>query len=114
MSDEILVERDGAIATVVLNKPDSHNAISLGMYRRIPDEFAALDADQADAEHPGVAHQNAPLRCSTWARPARGSSTETTSKRISSAVVPVAASHAAASRRSRRALCRTTASAGVP
>jgi len=45
MSDEILVERDGAVATVVLNKPDSHNAISLGMYQRIPDEFAALDAD---------------------------------------------------------------------
>ncbi|GFG48960.1 enoyl-CoA hydratase [Mycolicibacterium agri] len=45
MSDEILVERDGAVATVVLNKPDSHNAISLAMYQRIPDEFAALDAD---------------------------------------------------------------------
>lgn len=45
MSDEIQVERDGAVATVVLNKPDSHNAISLGMYRRIPDEFRALDAD---------------------------------------------------------------------
>jgi enoyl-CoA hydratase/carnithine racemase len=45
MIDEIRVERDDAIATVVLNKPDSHNAISLDMYRRIPDEFAALDAD---------------------------------------------------------------------
>ena len=45
MTDEIRVERDDAIATVVLNKPESHNAISLGMYRRIPDEFAALDAD---------------------------------------------------------------------
>ena len=42
---KILVERDDGIATVVLNKPDSHNAISLGMYRRIPEVFAALDAD---------------------------------------------------------------------
>ncbi len=45
MTDEIRVEREDAIATVVLNKPESHNAISLDMYRRIPDEFAALDAD---------------------------------------------------------------------
>ena len=45
MTDEIRVECEGAIATVVLNKPEAHNAISLGMYRRIPDEFAALDAD---------------------------------------------------------------------
>ena len=44
--NDVLVERDGAIATVVLNKPDSHNAISLGMYRRIPEIFAALDADR--------------------------------------------------------------------
>jgi enoyl-CoA hydratase/carnithine racemase len=45
MSDDILVERDVSIATVVLNKPGSHNAISLSMYQRIPDVFEALDAD---------------------------------------------------------------------
>jgi enoyl-CoA hydratase/carnithine racemase len=47
MSDEILVERDDSIATVVLNKPSSHNAISLSMYQRIPEVFATLDADRA-------------------------------------------------------------------
>jgi enoyl-CoA hydratase/carnithine racemase len=51
MSDHILIEHgsagDEGIATVVLNKPDSHNAISLGMYRRLPEVFAALDADPA-------------------------------------------------------------------
>jgi enoyl-CoA hydratase/carnithine racemase len=45
VSDEILVERDDSIATVVLNKPSSHNAISLSMYQRIPEVFAAVDAD---------------------------------------------------------------------
>lgn len=44
-TNDILVEHDDGIATVVLNKPDSHNAISLGMYRRIPEIFAELDAD---------------------------------------------------------------------
>jgi enoyl-CoA hydratase/carnithine racemase len=47
MSEEILVERENGIATVVLNKPDSHNAISLGMYKRIPEVFSELDVDRA-------------------------------------------------------------------
>lgn len=47
MSDHILVERDEAVATVILNKPDSHNAISLGMYRRLPEVFRELDADSS-------------------------------------------------------------------
>ena len=47
MSDEMLVERDDGIAIVVLNKPGSHNAISLRMYKRIPEVFDALDADSA-------------------------------------------------------------------
>jgi len=45
MTNDIFVEHDDGIATVVLNKPDTHNAISLGMYRRIPEIFAELDAD---------------------------------------------------------------------
>lgn len=47
---DIRVERDSqtpSIATVVLDNPGSHNAISLGMYRRIPEVFAELDADPA-------------------------------------------------------------------
>jgi enoyl-CoA hydratase/carnithine racemase len=47
MTDDLLVERDGAVATVVLNRPDSHNAITLGMYQAIPALFADLDADDS-------------------------------------------------------------------
>ena len=46
MSDHLLVERRGAIATVVLNKPASHNAISIDMYRDLPGVMAELDADR--------------------------------------------------------------------
>ena len=45
MSDHLLVERQGAVATVVLNKPQSHNAISIVMYRDLPGIMADLDAD---------------------------------------------------------------------
>ena len=47
MSDHLLVERQGAVATVVLNKPQSHNAISIDMYRDLPAIMADLDADKA-------------------------------------------------------------------
>ena len=47
MSDHLLVERQGEIATVVLNKPGSHNAISIDMYRDLPGLVAELDADPA-------------------------------------------------------------------
>ncbi len=46
MSDNLLVERAGAIATVVLNKPQSHNAISIDMYRDLPGIMGGLDADR--------------------------------------------------------------------
>jgi enoyl-CoA hydratase/carnithine racemase len=45
MSDDLLVERRGAIATVILNRPQSHNAINMGMYRELPDLVATLDKD---------------------------------------------------------------------
>jgi enoyl-CoA hydratase/carnithine racemase len=45
VSDHLLVERQGAVATVVLNKPQSHNAISIDMYRDLPGIMADLDAD---------------------------------------------------------------------
>jgi enoyl-CoA hydratase/carnithine racemase len=41
----LLVERDGAVATVVLNRPASHNAITLAMYTELPDLLRSLDAD---------------------------------------------------------------------
>jgi enoyl-CoA hydratase/carnithine racemase len=45
VSDQILVERAGAVATVVLNRPRSHNAITIDMYRELPGVLAGLDAD---------------------------------------------------------------------
>src|SRR5699024_1785058 len=45
MSDDLLVDHRGAIATVTLNKPKVHNAISIGMYQALPDLVADLDKD---------------------------------------------------------------------
>src|SRR5918997_1182404 len=47
MSDQILIERAGpdGVATVVLNRPQSHNAITIDMYRELPGLLAGLDAD---------------------------------------------------------------------
>jgi enoyl-CoA hydratase/carnithine racemase len=47
MSDHLLVERQGDVATVVLNKPQSHNAISIDMYRDLPGLLTELDGDAA-------------------------------------------------------------------
>jgi enoyl-CoA hydratase/carnithine racemase len=47
VSDQILVERAGAVATVVLNRPQSHNAITIDMYRELPGLVGGLDADPA-------------------------------------------------------------------
>ena len=44
-SERLLVERDGAVATVCLNRPESRNAISLEMYQTIPGLVRALDDD---------------------------------------------------------------------
>jgi enoyl-CoA hydratase/carnithine racemase len=49
-SQDLLVERsgaDGAIATLVLNRQDSHNAINLGMYEALPGVLAEIDADRS-------------------------------------------------------------------
>ncbi|MQA08372.1 MAG: enoyl-CoA hydratase [Pseudonocardiaceae bacterium] len=45
MSDHILVRHDGPIATVVLNREKARNAITLGMYQRLPEVFTELDQD---------------------------------------------------------------------
>lgn len=45
MTENILVERDGAIATVTLNQPAKLNAISLAMWDRLGDVFSELDQD---------------------------------------------------------------------
>jgi enoyl-CoA hydratase len=47
MSDTILVKRDGAIATVVLNRPDKLNALTRPMWQRLGEAFSELSADDA-------------------------------------------------------------------
>jgi enoyl-CoA hydratase/carnithine racemase len=45
MSDSILVRRDAAIATVVLNNPEKMNALSFGMWMRLGEVMRELEAD---------------------------------------------------------------------
>jgi enoyl-CoA hydratase/carnithine racemase len=47
MIDSVLVTRDGAIATVTLNKPDRMNALDRGMWESLRDAMGALSADDA-------------------------------------------------------------------
>lgn len=47
MSDGVLVARDGAIATVTLNKPERLNALDKGMWRALGESFTRLDADES-------------------------------------------------------------------
>jgi len=47
MTDTILEQRDGAIATVVLNRPEKLNALTRTMWQRLGVVFAALSADDA-------------------------------------------------------------------
>ena len=47
-STDLLVQRSGpgdAVATLVLNRPDSHNAIRLGMYEALPGVLREIDED---------------------------------------------------------------------
>jgi enoyl-CoA hydratase len=43
--DTVLVEREGAIVTVVLNRPEKLNALTKPMWQRLGDVFIELDAD---------------------------------------------------------------------
>ncbi|MFQ5994541.1 MAG: enoyl-CoA hydratase-related protein [Acidiferrobacterales bacterium] len=47
MAETILVERDGPIATVVLNRPQKLNALTKPMWQRLGEEFVALSADES-------------------------------------------------------------------
>jgi enoyl-CoA hydratase/carnithine racemase len=46
MTESVLAARDGAIATVTLNKPERLNALDRGMWRALGEIFTALDADE--------------------------------------------------------------------
>jgi enoyl-CoA hydratase/carnithine racemase len=47
MPGEILLARDGDIATVTLNNPDKLNALDLAMWKRLGEAMRRLDADRA-------------------------------------------------------------------
>jgi len=47
MSEVILLARDGAVATVMLNRPDKMNALNLEMWRGLADAFEALAEDES-------------------------------------------------------------------
>jgi enoyl-CoA hydratase len=47
MSDEILVERDGGMATVIFNRPKMRNAVSLAMWGEIANVTETLSRDDA-------------------------------------------------------------------
>src|SRR5512134_2515090 len=44
-ADTVLVQRDGTIATVVLNRPEKLNALTKPMWHRLGDVFIELDRD---------------------------------------------------------------------
>ncbi len=45
MADEVLLERDGSIATVVLNRPEKRNALNFAGWNGLAATFRTLDAD---------------------------------------------------------------------
>jgi len=45
VTDDLVVNRDGAIATVLLNRPATHNAITLAMYTALPMIMTDLASD---------------------------------------------------------------------
>ena len=47
MADTILIERDGDIATVVLNRPEKLNALTKPMWQRLGEAFLELGADDS-------------------------------------------------------------------
>jgi enoyl-CoA hydratase len=46
MAGELIVKRDGYAAWIVFSNVAKHNAVSLGMWRALPDAVRALDADR--------------------------------------------------------------------
>lgn len=47
MSDAVLIEKDDGVTTVTLNRPDSLNALSVGLRQRLGEVFVALKDDPA-------------------------------------------------------------------
>ena len=47
MDDTILLEREGAIATVILNRPEKLNALTRPMWKRLGEVFDELSRDES-------------------------------------------------------------------
>lgn len=47
MKDDLRLARDGPIATIVLNRPEKRNAITIEMWQALPGILAGLESDQA-------------------------------------------------------------------
>ena len=47
MSDSVLLQRDGGIATITLNRPDKRNALTLEMWESLGTLIAELEADDS-------------------------------------------------------------------
>jgi enoyl-CoA hydratase/carnithine racemase len=45
MTDDLILDRAGAVATLTLNRPQTHNAINLGMYEAIPGLIESVAKD---------------------------------------------------------------------
>jgi enoyl-CoA hydratase/carnithine racemase len=46
-TEDLTVARDGAIATLTLNRPQTHNAINIGMYQALPGLVQELEEDRS-------------------------------------------------------------------
>ena len=47
MTDQLLVETDGAVGWITFNNPVKHNALSVAMWRALPEALDRLEADPA-------------------------------------------------------------------
>ena len=47
MTDQLLVETDGAVGWITFNNPAKHNALSVAMWRALPQALDTLEADPA-------------------------------------------------------------------
>ena len=47
MTNSVLLQRDGAIATIVLNKPERMNALDRGMWERVGELMVELGNDDS-------------------------------------------------------------------